>query len=384
MIYYADKLETGSMNVRKAVLIVCSIFVSLALVEVGLRVLSAFLIYSPKNSQVYDEKLGRRIDTSLPGIDENGFRNPSVPERADIVAIGDSHTYGVNVKSENAWPAQLARMSGMSVYNLGVGGYGPLQYFYLMDKALEFKPEQIILGLYPANDLNDVCKLIDESAYWKDWAETRGYDVGICEGSSSLLGRVNRTLSGLHVYWMVASAVKRLNESVNFGDALEVTDGENKTIMKYATVSSHMKKMDVSREKISLGLAVTEDLIREMKSKADSNGVEFGVVLIPSKEIAFYDYLKAKGYKIPDDYEKLVVNEEKLTGEFARFFAGLGINYADAQPYVVNELGKSITAYSATDDGHPLEAGYEAYARAAYDVVIANMTHEQYRIGRKR
>ena len=368
------------MNLRKAALIVCSIIVSLAVLEVGLRILSAFLIYSPKNSQVYDEKLGRRIDSSLADIDENGFRNPSVPERADIVALGDSHTYGVNVKSENAWPAQLARMSGMTVYNLGVGGYGPLQYYYLMDKALSFKPRHIILGLYPANDLSDVCKLIDESEYWMDWAKKRGYDVGICAGSESFFGRINRELSGLHVYWMAASAVKRVNESVNFGDALEVREGDNKTIMKYSTISSHMKKMDVSREKVSLGLAVTEDVIREMKSKADAEGVELGVVLIPSKEIAFYDYLKANGYEIPDDYEKLVVNEDEITGELAGFLAGLGIDYADARPYAVNEVGKSITAYSPTDDGHPLEAGYGAYARAVYDIIVTDRVPENRRV----
>ncbi|HKQ33250.1 MAG TPA: hypothetical protein VJV40_08595, partial [Thermodesulfobacteriota bacterium] len=296
------------MNLRKTALILCSIFISLAVLEVGLRILSAFLIYSPKNSQVYDEKLGRRIDPSLEDIDDNGFRNPSIPERADIVTLGDSHTYGVNVKSENAWPYQLGRMSGMSVYNLGVGGYGPLQYYYLMDTALSFKPRHIILGLYPANDMSDVCKMIDESEYWRDWAAKRGYDAGVCKGSESFFGRVNRTLSDLHVYWMVASAVKRVNESTNFGDAIEVTEGDNKTIMKYATIRSHMKKTDISRQKISLGLAVTEDVLREMKSKADAEGVEFGVVLIPSKEIAFYDYLKANGYEIPDDYEKLVVN----------------------------------------------------------------------------
>lgn len=368
------------MNLRKTALILCSIVISLAVLEVGLRILSAFLIYSPKNSQVYDEKLGRRIDPSLEDIDENGFRNPSIPGQADIVAIGDSHTYGVNVKSENAWPAQLARMAGMSVYNLGVGGYGPLQYYYLMDKALSFKPRHVILGLYPANDLSDVCKMIDESEYWRDWAVKRGYDAGVCKGSESFFGRVNRTLSGLHVYWMIASGVKRLNESVNFGDALEVTEGNNKTIMKYATISSHMKKMDVSREKISLGLAVTEDVVREMKSKADAEGVEFGVVLIPSKEIAFYDYLKANGYEIPADYEKLVVNEDELTGELAGFLYGLGIDYADAGPYLVTEVGKSITAYSPTDDGHPLESGYGAYARAVYDVIITDRVSENRRV----
>ena len=368
------------MNLRKTALIICSIFISLALIEAGLRILSAFLIYSPKNSQVYDERLGRRIDPSLPDIDENGFRNPSVPERADIVAIGDSHTYGVNVKSENAWPMQLGRMSGRTVYNLGVGGYGPLQYYYLMDKAVRMKPGHIVLGLFLANDLSDVCKMIDESEYWRAWAQSRGYDVGVCAGTSSVLGRLNRKLSDLHVYWMAASAIKRLNESVNFGDAIEVREGENKTLMKYATISSHMKKMDISRERIALGLAVTEDLLREMNGKAEAEGAEFSVVLIPSKESVFYGYLKAKGYKLPPDYEKLVVNEDRIDKEFEWFFEKNGIRYSDASPYVIDEVNRSIGAYSPTDDGHPLEAGYGAYARAAYDMLNTEGQRENERV----
>lgn len=372
------------MNLGKSVIIVFSIVLTLAVLEISLRMLTASLIFSPKKSQVYDERLGWRPDPSLPDIDDNGFRNPTVPERADIVAIGDSHTYGVNVKSENAWPMRLARMSGMSVYNFGVGGYGTLQYYYLMDKAVRMKPKHIILGLYPPNDLNDVCKLIDESEYWRAWAQSRGYDVGVCAGTSSLLSRLSHKLSSLHIYWMAASAVKRFNERSNFGDALEIADGENKTIIKYASIKSHMKKMDLSRERIALGLAVTEDLLREMKRKADSEGIEFSVELIPSKEWAFYGYLKTNGYRIPADYEKLVANEIRLDRELVWFLEKNGINYSDASPYVIDEVNKSIGAYSPTDDGHPLEAGYEAYARAAYDAISSGKIPENKRTGLKR
>lgn len=364
------------MKFKKILVLVSAILICLVLLELGLRVLSAFLIYSPKNSQVYDERLGRRIDPSLPEIDKNGFRNPVVPETADIAVLGDSHTYGVNVKSGNAWPAQLADMSGMTVYNLGVGGYGPLQYYYLYDTAAALKPERIILALYPANDLSDVCKMIDELDYWKEWAKARGYDTGICAGSSSWLGRVNRTLSGLHVYWMAASAVKRVNESVNFGDALEITDGKNPTLIKYGSIGSHRKKTDLSRERIALGLAVTEDLLREMKKRADAEGIEFSVVLIPSKEIVFFDYLKKRGYELPPDYTGLVDNENGIIAGLSQFMKAEGIKFADARPYIEKDLNTAGGVYSRTDDGHPLEAGYSAYARAAYEGIIAGERSE--------
>ncbi len=34
--------------------------------------------------------------------DARGFRNPSAPDSTTIVALGDSHTYGTSVSSEEA------------------------------------------------------------------------------------------------------------------------------------------------------------------------------------------------------------------------------------------------------------------------------------------
>ena len=59
--------------------------------------------------------------------DANGFRNPplaagATAPRYDILAVGDSFVAGSNVSDDQAWPALLARATGESVYNLGVGG----------------------------------------------------------------------------------------------------------------------------------------------------------------------------------------------------------------------------------------------------------------------
>lgn len=359
------------MKLKKILILTSSIILTLILLEAGLRILTAFLIYSPKNNLVYDDRLGRKFVPSVLDIDENGFRNPGVPEEIDIVAIGDSQTYGVNVKSENSWPAQLARMSGTTVYNLGVGGYSPLQYYYLYDAGIGLKPKRIILGLYPANDLNDVCKFIERLEYWREWAQVRGYDTGVCTGSSGWLSRINMVLSASHLYWTAARAIKRVNEGTDFGDSIRVSDEKNPTLIKYGSISSHRKYMDLKRERISLGLAVTEDLLRVMKKKADALGIEFSVVLIPSKEVVYFDYLKKKGYELPPDYTELVENENELVAELSRFLRAEGIRFADARPYVERELSSSRDVYSTTDDGHPLETGYNAYARAVYEGILS-------------
>lgn len=59
-----------------------------------------------------DALLQHRIPPGSGGHDEWGFRNKSVPRSVDIVAIGDSQTYGISAKRTQAWPAVLGKMSG--------------------------------------------------------------------------------------------------------------------------------------------------------------------------------------------------------------------------------------------------------------------------------
>ena len=65
-------------------------------------------------------------------------------------------------------------MTSKIVYNFGMGGYGPLQYYYLSNRALETSPTNIIIGLYLPNDLAGVCKLFLKSVFWKEYSREEG------------------------------------------------------------------------------------------------------------------------------------------------------------------------------------------------------------------
>ena len=45
------------------------------------------------------------------GHDAWGFRNARIPERVDVIAIGDSQTYGVSAAEDEIWPAWLCLVS---------------------------------------------------------------------------------------------------------------------------------------------------------------------------------------------------------------------------------------------------------------------------------
>ena len=112
------------------------------------------------SAKIPDQKLGHRPNPAYPDHDEKGFRNPKVPETTDIVALGDSQTYGSGVRAEQSWPRVLESISALSVYNMGLGGYGPVHSFLLWDEAMELKPEIVIEAIYAGNDLHDAYSIV--------------------------------------------------------------------------------------------------------------------------------------------------------------------------------------------------------------------------------
>jgi lysophospholipase L1-like esterase len=108
---------------------------------------------------VRDARLGMRLNPLFPGYDARGWRNGSALRHADIVALGDSQTYGENVSTPDAWPQRLGEMLHRSAYQMATPGYGPGQYLLLFDEAAALRPNVIIAAFYLGNDLTDAYQL---------------------------------------------------------------------------------------------------------------------------------------------------------------------------------------------------------------------------------
>lgn len=92
------------------------------------------------------------VDVTLT-TDDLGFRNRHRRDAYDVVVIGDSFVEGALVDDEDAWPERLARRSGRSVYNLGMGGSWPAHYLVaLAAVGVELDPETVVVMLYEGND----------------------------------------------------------------------------------------------------------------------------------------------------------------------------------------------------------------------------------------
>src|SRR5437016_7392418 len=150
----------GRIIIFRILAVVIGIAIGLTAAEAGLRIVEKGRLGDRAGGEtVSDSELGVRLVPNTPGHDANGFRNASVRAQVEVVGLGDSQTWGVNVQSADAWPQQLAKLSQRSVYNMSVGGYGPVQYWRLAEKAFSFSPKVIIVGLYFGNDLYDAYSL---------------------------------------------------------------------------------------------------------------------------------------------------------------------------------------------------------------------------------
>ena len=133
------------------------ILIVFLLLEGALRLRARFAtpsIMPPGPQFVPDARLGFRPNPNFPGHDSRGWTNASPLERADIVIFGDSLVYFA------AWPQLVRLCLHRTVYQMGVGGYGPAQYALLLDEALALKPKIIIALFDDADDIYESYKFV--------------------------------------------------------------------------------------------------------------------------------------------------------------------------------------------------------------------------------
>jgi hypothetical protein len=91
--------------------------------------------------------------------DANGFRNATTLSVADIAVVGDSYVEAPEVPDERRFTTRLASLSGRSVANLGLSGYGPQQELIVLERfALPLGPEVVVWAFYEGNDLADLAE----------------------------------------------------------------------------------------------------------------------------------------------------------------------------------------------------------------------------------
>jgi hypothetical protein len=93
----------------------------------------------------------REYDTTL-RINSVGLRDDEAALQApEVIALGDSFAMGWGVEQEEAFPQQLARLSGRRVLNAGIPSYGTVREVRLLDR-IDTGRLRVLVVQYDDND----------------------------------------------------------------------------------------------------------------------------------------------------------------------------------------------------------------------------------------
>jgi hypothetical protein len=356
-----------------------------------------------------DPVLGFRLNPDVPEHDKAGFRNASVAEYPYLVALGDSQTYGVNVAREEAWPQQLATLSGKPIYNMGVPNYGPVQELVLMSHAMTLRPQWVVVAFYSGNDLYDAFSMVYTR---KQIVDLRSSDQSVistiekAEQESPLdqtSERLFRALSGnfdpvgtltqTRVFlskhsrlWGMLRAARRvvLKKTVHnvppdvlWGEQVSLARRSGGLWIPFAKVrvrtifvpQVRLTALRMEDPRIHEGLRVSVEAIRRMSSIAQNAGVRFMVVLIPTKERVFFDTFGGDTDGALRPVTELAHEEQEMLTELKNELGVSGISYIDVLPALRESLSGGESPYPIGSDGHPNARGHKAIAAAVWQAM---------------
>lgn len=387
---------------KNSILFFVSIIAALFLGEIVLRIIL------PPWYKIPDELLLRPdpvlghvlIPNAIPIHDGNGFKNPMVPAKADIVALGDSMTYGINNNLEQSWPSYLGNAMNMSVYNMGVGGYGPIQYYALTEKALSFNPKFIIVGLNLGNELFDAYNLVynkvqpfgpSQSAIETEWKDLRFPEfVNDKPYPPSVLGNQDFKFESIRIflrknlliYDFFASKTYPLRESLGLSKKRDLstddwTTTEINPILAYQDnpkidtlfwINRNAIGLDLNNKNIQEGLRLTLDMLGRMQNRVKVSDSKLVIIVIPEKA-AVYEKILGDKVKLNETFVEVIKNENTIRDTVLSFCKGKGISCFDLRPGLEEALSKNIRIFSKSSDGHPLSGGYEVFAKLIADYI---------------
>jgi hypothetical protein len=356
-----------------ALLLLASLTIGLVLSETAARLFLSRADYLSATT-IGDEILGLRVAPGTGGFDGWGFRNAGVPQSVEILALGDSHTYGNNATLSDSWPSVVGRRTRQSVYNLGLGGYGPNQYYHLLTaRGLKLKPRWVLCGLYMGDDFENAFVMTYGKEYWTflrggSWS---GVAVDIWETPDQttwhrsvrawlsrnsmiyqllvhgpLLGKIKGALQ-------VRQAALRADQTTT---SLVLDAGG--VVEAFRPRSIHAR-LDQSSAAVREGMRITFHLLALMDKTCQENGCQLVVVVIPTKETVFADYLlRDRHLPLRDVISDLVHNEEDATRRLLNFLDQANIPYVETLPALRRKVSDQLYTHS-DKDMHPGKNGYK-------------------------
>jgi lysophospholipase L1-like esterase len=293
----------------------------------------------------------RTRDFEIPyQTDGNGFRNADPwPATADIVAVGDSLTFGYGVERDESWPALLGQeLPDAKILNLGLIGAGPQQYLRIYETfGVPLHPKVLLIGFLARNDFWDA-EMFDtwlKSGVGGNYMVWR--DFGRSETRSNMddpLTELRRILRNESYLYSLLRYARKAYRSWRSGEpkALQLADGSRLQLSP-----SDLASKTVNAQPGNFVFELVLGALERMQAIAKHHGTCMVVVFQPSKEEVYLPLLDGTS---PDAGAPL---REALDARGIRYLDLLAAFRARA------EVGAPLFFET---DGHPNRQGYQLIA----------------------
>ncbi|MDJ0869789.1 MAG: SGNH/GDSL hydrolase family protein [Myxococcota bacterium] len=262
-----------------------------------------------------------------------GFRNHEIPAHPDVVVLGDSQSYGINVDIDSNWPSRLAEILGRSVYNMALPGWGGLSYRYMFERALRLEPRLVVVALYMGNDSLENALMAYSTPYWSDYRPRP--EVAFAD----------------------------LETQVRRGDLLEkLRITHDPEIVMPFQVAMRFDVNDPDRLVTTLGYEIQNRVVAEIIELARAQKVRVVFVVLPTKESVYAPLLEQNGIEIGEEYRQLVVNENRFHAQLIDTITETGGTYVDIASPLSQAIAQGDLLYPMDGDGHPSSRGYAKIA----------------------
>ena len=274
--------------------------------------------------------------------DAQGFRNPRVVDKADIVVVGDSFVEGLHVADSELMTSGLARETGLSVVNLGRSGDGPQQERHVLERfGLPKRPKACVWVFYEGNDLEDAAEYETNRAAVAN--------LGPISPSRVLYERsfVRNSLMYARRAWI---APEKTRPASRYQGTFS-SRGKDVT-MTFAS-DDHRRVTDPAK------LAKAVAAIREAASLCDRDGVRLVVAFVPTKVRVYRDLCR-----FPADTAVASPPPDDLAGRLRKAITegGRDVAFVDLTPRFHDEAARGELLYLA-DDTHWTTAGHALAAK---------------------
>jgi lysophospholipase L1-like esterase len=352
-----------------------------------------YLLSSPwYRNQVADAALGYRNSPFFPGHDRLGYRNDDARDRYDVLAIGDSMTYGFGVAPEDSWPRQLRTLTGQNVYNAGVGGYGPCEYQRVAAEQASLQPKLVVVALNVANDIADAYRSVVLHARCpelktNDPAVLQAMKQADARGSLRDLTAPFQTKAvpppqphwkRLALYGLARSlAIQVRRADVNpFREAdltFESAAGQPNRVpfdgpapFKTVFIEPRLDEfaIDPADPRIAEGLRITFAALDAIRAEYRHRGVPVAVAVLHNKPIVLSGLIASHRPDLLPRFERLSALEQQMTELVVRWLSQENIPFVDTADRLSQEIAAGRMPFPESDDHHPNAAGYGAIAAA--------------------